>query len=103
MNTNIKIPHRVAIILDGNGRWAKERNKKRTEGHKEGYKNLLKISKYILNRGTKYLSVYAFSTENFNRPQEEVNYLMNLFIKGFKNDTWYFNKENVKVIFSGRK
>lgn len=103
MNTNIKIPHHVAIILDGNGRWAKERNKKRTEGHKEGYKNLLKISKYILNRGTKYLSVYAFSTENFNRPQEEVDYLMNLFIKGFKNDTWYFNKENVKVIFSGRK
>lgn len=99
----VKIPNHVAIILDGNGRWAQKRNKKRTEGHKEGYKNLKKISKYILDKGTKYLSVYAFSTENFNRPQEEVDYLMNLFIKGFKNDTGFFKKENVRVIFSGRK
>lgn len=99
----VKIPNHVAIILDGNGRWAQERNKKRYEGHDEGYKNLKKISKYILDKGTKYLSVYAFSTENFNRPQEEVDHLMNLFIKGFKNDTGFFKKENVKVIFSGRK
>ncbi len=100
---NIKIPNHVAIILDGNGRWAKERNKKRTEGHKEGYKTLKKISKYILNSGTKYLSVFAFSTENFNRSQEEVDYLMNLFMEGFKKDYEYFNKENIKVVFSGRK
>ena len=103
MENLIKIPTHVAIILDGNGRWAKEKNKKRTEGHKVGYENLKKISKYILNKGTKYLSVFAFSTENFNRPQEEVDYLMNLFIQGFKNDFYYFNKENIKVVFSGRK
>ena len=103
MENLIKIPTHVAIILDGNGRWAKEKNKKRTEGHKAGYENLKKISKYILNKGTKYLSVFAFSTENFNRPQEEVDYLMNLFIQGFKNDFYYFNKENIKVVFSGRK
>ena len=103
MENLIKIPTHVAIILDGNGRWAKEKNKKRTEGHKAGYENLKKISKYILDKGTKYLSVFAFSTENFNRPQEEVDYLMNLFIQGFKNDYYYFNKENIKVIFSGRK
>ena len=100
---NLKIPNHVAIILDGNGRWAKERNKKRTEGHKAGYENLKKISKYIFSTGTKYLSVFAFSTENFNRPQEEVDYLMNLFIQGFNMDSGYFNKENIKVVFSGRK
>ena len=80
---NIKIPHHVAIILDGNGRWAQARGLKRTAGHLAGYKNLLDISKYILDKGTKYLSLYAFSTENFNRPQSEVDYLMDLFIKGF--------------------
>ena len=100
---DVKIPNHVAIILDGNGRWAKERGKKRTEGHKEGYKNLKKISKYILNKGTKNLSVFAFSTENFNRPKEEVDYLMNLFITGFKKDKGYFAKENIRVVFSGRR
>ena len=99
----LKVPNHVAIILDGNGRWALEKGKERTFGHKEGYKNLKKISKYILNSGTKYLSVFAFSTENFNRPREEVDFLMNLFLTGFKNDKDYFNKENIKVVFSGRK
>ena len=99
---NIKIPKHVAIILDGNGRWAKERGLKRTAGHLAGYNNLLKLSKYILDKGTKYLSVFAFSTENFNRPAEEVNYLMDLFIKGFNQDRGYFKKENIKVVFSGR-
>lgn len=99
----LKIPNHVAIILDGNGRWAKDRGKKRTEGHKEGYKNLKNISKYILNSGTKVLSVFAFSTENFKRPQEEVDFLMDLFIEGFNKDTGYFKKENIKVVFSGEK
>lgn len=100
---NIKIPNHVGIILDGNGRWAKEKGLKRTAGHLAGYKNLLDISKYIFDKGTKYLSVFAFSTENFNRPQEEVDYLMDLFIKGFSRDSNFFNKENVKVIFSGKR
>jgi len=99
----LKIPNHVAIILDGNGRWAKERGKKRTEGHKEGFERLKYISKYILNKGSKYLSVFAFSTENFKRPQEEVDFLMNLFVQGFKNDSKYFLKENIKVVFSGRR
>ena len=102
-NENIKIPNHVGIILDGNGRWAKARGLKRTAGHLAGYENLLKLSKYVLARGTKYLSVFAFSTENFNRPQEEVDYLMDLFIKGFNRDRGYFNKENIKVVFSGRR
>ena len=100
---NIKIPNHVAIILDGNGRWAKSKGKKRTEGHKAGYENLKKISKYILNRGTKVLSVYAFSTENFKRPQEEVDFLMDLFMKGFNMDSGFFQKENIKVVFSGKR
>ncbi len=100
---NIKIPEHVGIILDGNGRWAKERGLKRTAGHLAGYKNLLKLSKHVLNRGTKYLSVFAFSTENFNRPKEEVDYLMDLFMKGFNQDRGYFAKENIKVVFSGRR
>ena len=100
---NIKIPEHVGIVLDGNGRWAKERGLKRTAGHLAGYKNLLKLSKYVLDKGTKYLSVFAFSTENFNRPQEEVDYLMNLFIKGFNEDRGYFKKKNIRVVFSGRR
>lgn len=97
-----KIPNHVAIILDGNGRWATSKGKKRTDGHYAGYKNLKKLAVYILNKGVKYLSVYAFSTENFNRSDEEVNYLMNLFVNAFREDTQFFNRNNVKVIFSGR-
>lgn len=99
----LKIPNHVAIILDGNGRWAKERGKKRTEGHKYGYQNLKNISKYILNKGIKILSVFAFSTENFQRPKEEVDFLMDLFVEGFNKDANYFQKENIKVVFSGNK
>lgn len=101
--TKLKIPTHVGIILDGNGRWAKERGLKRTAGHLAGYKNLLKLSKYILDKGTKYLSIFAFSTENFARPQEEVNYIMDLFIKAFNKDKGFFQKENIKAVFSGCK
>ena len=97
------IINHIGIIVDGNGRWAKEKGLKRSAGHLAGYKNLLKISKYILNKGTKYLSVYAFSTENFNRPKDEVDYLMNLFMVGFKKDRKYFMEENIKVVFSGKR
>ena len=96
------IPNHVAIIMDGNGRWASIRGYKRSKGHEEGYKTLKKTAKYILDKGVKILTVYAFSTENFKRSKEEVDFLMNLFIKGFKHDCNYFNKENIKVIFSGR-
>ena len=100
---NIKIPCHVGIIMDGNGRWAKERGLNRSKGHEAGYKTLKTTAKYILDSGVKVLSVFAFSTENFNRPKEEIDFLMNLFIKGFKKDSAFFNKENIKVVFSGRK
>lgn len=100
---DLKIPTHVGIIVDGNGRWAKEKGLSRSLGHKEGAKNLEKISTYIINKGVKYLSLYVFSTENFKRSDEEVDYLMDLFTNKFKKDANKYNKENIKVIFSGRE
>ena len=96
------IPTHVAIIMDGNGRWATRQGLKRTDGHYAGYKRLKKTALYILDKGVKYLSVFAFSTENFGRSEEEVSYLMNLFVKAFKSDKKFFVKNNIKVVFSGR-
>lgn len=98
-----EIPNHVAIIMDGNGRWATRKGLKRSEGHYAGYKRLKKTALYILDKGVKYLSVFAFSTENFKRSEEEVNYLMSLFVKAFKSDKKFFIKNNIKVVFSGRK
>ena len=99
----LKIPYHVGIILDGNGRWATEKGLKRSEGHKAGFETLKILSKHVFTRGVKVLSVFAFSTENFNRTKDEVDYLMNLFLKGFKSSIKEFNKNNIKVVFSGRK
>lgn len=97
---DVKINH-VAIILDGNGRWATSRGLKRSLGHKAGFNNLKKLSKHIFKKGIKILSVFAFSTENFKRDKEEVDYLMNLLVKNFKS---LISKDNdVKIIFSGRR
>lgn len=97
-----KLEH-VAIIMDGNGRWATKRNLPRSAGHKAGSDNLKDLSLHILSTGVKVLSVYAFSTENFKRSEEEVNFLMDLFVTMFKKDKKWFNKHNIKVLFSGRK
>lgn len=98
-----KVLNHVAIIMDGNGRWATEKNKKRSYGHKEGFNTLRKLSRHIFRSGVKVLSVYAFSTENFKREKEEVDFLMNLFLKSFKILENELMKEKVKIIFSGRK
>lgn len=98
MMEELKIPNHVGIILDGNGRWAKERGKKRSYGHLQGFNNLKKLSKYIFQRGVKVLSLYCFSTENFKRDQEEVDYLMNLFVSKFKE---LITLKDVKIVFSG--
>ena len=97
------IPNHVAIIMDGNGRWATQRGKKRSEGHLEGSKTLERTAAYIFKKGVKELSVFAFSTENFKRSEEEVTYLMNLIIRLFKKKAEKFNKDNIKVVVSGRK
>ena len=100
MDEDLKIPNHVGIILDGNGRWAKERGKNRSYGHLEGFNNLKRLAKYVFSKGVNVLSVYAFSTENFKRSKEEVDFLMNLFIDKF-NELESFT--DVKIVFSGIK
>lgn len=99
----IRIPKHVGIIMDGNRRWAKEHGKKTIEGHLAGANRIIDLSKYIFKRGVEYLSIYAFSTENFNRSDEEVSYLMGLIIKFFNERAKELNENNIKLLFSGRK
>lgn len=99
----MNVPRHVAIIMDGNGRWALARGLKRSEGHLEGSKTLEKLAVHALDMGVKVLSVYAFSVDNFKRSAEEVDYLMNLFIKSFKTKLNKLLKKGVKVVFSGRR
>lgn len=102
-NKELLIPEHVAIILDGNRRWAKKRGMSAQQGHQAGFDNLEKLSDYIYSKGVKVLSVYAFSTENFKRAKEEVNFLMDLFAIAFKKYFDELNKQNIKVVFSGRR
>ncbi len=74
----MKVPNHIAIILDGNGRWAKSKGMPRNYGHVQGSKTVEKICEEAYRMGVSYLTVYAFSTENWNRPEEEVNALMKL-------------------------
>lgn len=99
----IKIPYHIGIIVDGNGRWAKEKGLSRSMGHLEGSKTLRRISLYAFEQGVKVLSAFVFSTENFKRSKEEVDYLMNLFVKEFGTNFKIFKEKNIKVVFSGEK
>lgn len=98
-----KVPNHVGIIMDGNGRWATSRGKKRSAGHLEGSKTLQRLAIHALKRGVKILSVFAFSTENFSRSKEEVDYLMNLIVDNFKREVSKFRDNNIKVLISGRR
>lgn len=98
-----KVPKHVAIIMDGNGRWAQKRGLKRTKGHQRGADVLKEISEYVYDKGIDVLSVFAFSTENWKRDKEEVDYLMDLFLKAFKKNFDSIKKKGVKVVFSGVK
>ncbi len=100
--SNLKIPNHVAIIVDGNGRWAKERGLSRLQGHDAGFENLKTICEYAGKKGVKIISLYVFSTENFKREKAEVDHLMDLFVSMYKKDKDYFMRNNVKVLFSGR-
>lgn len=98
-----KLKH-VALIVDGNGRWAKQRGKIRSEGHLAGSKMLERIILHAArNTDIEVLSLYVFSTENFKRDKDEVKYLMNLFLKWFTISGKKYSKDNIKIIFSGRK
>lgn len=100
---NNNIPRHVAIILDGNGRWAKAHGMPRTYGHTVGAKNVEKICKAAHDIGIKYLTVYAFSTENWNRPQSEVDALMKLLRQYLKNCMTLSKDNNMRVRVIGDK
>ena len=96
-----KVPEHVAIIMDGNGRWATEKGLPRSFGHNKGVsvlKETIKVSKQL---GCKTLTVYAFSTENWSRPDKEVHFLINLFEKVLKKEIYEINQEGIKIKFIG--
>ncbi len=102
-DNSLIMPRHVAMILDGNRRWAKERGMPSLNGHQKGFENIRDLAPYIINRGVEVLSVYAFSEQNFNRSEEEVNYLMDIFVNMFKKECNKIHNENIKIVFSGRK
>ena len=94
------IPGHIAIIMDGNGRWAKKRGLPRSLGHSAGAKKFKEIARYCNKIGVKYLTVYAFSTENWKRPKEEIDGIMNL-LRDYLKDSTNFKGENIKLRFIG--
>ena len=98
-----RIPTHIAIIMDGNGRWAKSLGKERYEGHIEGVDSVRECIKAALRNGVKYLTLYAFSTENWGRPAEEVNALMELFCKSVMAETAQLVEQGVRVVMIGRR
>ncbi len=103
MSETKKIPQHIAIIMDGNGRWAQLRGKERFEGHLQGVESVRTAIRSASKRGVKYLTLYAFSTENWGRPSEEVEALMELFCKCVVNETPDLKKEGVRVTIIGDK
>jgi undecaprenyl diphosphate synthase len=97
-----KIPIHVGIIMDGNRHWAKERNLPTLEGHRKGYEVMRVMPEWFFSKGVEIVSVYAFSTENWNRKQEEVNYLMKLLGKGLSENFDEFNERGYRLLISGR-
>lgn len=97
-----KLPEHVGFIMDGNGRWAKKRGLPRSFGHREGAKNFKKIVRYCKDIGLKNISFYAFSTENWQRPKDEVDTIMELF-REYIVDVRNFLSENTRMIFLGDK
>jgi undecaprenyl diphosphate synthase len=98
-----KTPTCIGIILDGNRRWAKEKNLHTLEGHRKGMDNLVDTARWVRDRGTKHLIVYAFSTENWNRSEEEVSYLMNMVKEAAEKELSKLSEENVRVRFVGQR
>jgi len=97
-----KIPDHIAVIMDGNGRWARQRGMPRIEGHRRGAASLKEAVKTCAEIGVKYLTVYAFSTENWNRPDAEVSFLMTLFSQTIDREVEELNKNNVRLNFLGQ-
>lgn len=96
-----KIPQHVSIIMDGNGRWAKSRGLERLEGHKEGVESVRACLEFAVEMKIKYLSLFAFSTENWGRPSDEVQGLWALMLKAIERETKYLIKNRVRVLMLG--
>ena len=103
MEQELKIPKHIAIIMDGNGRWAKKRGLPRTVGHTNGAKALQRTIEACKKFGVKTLTVYAFSTENWSRPKEEVDFLMNLFLGYLKKQSKKLIENKIRFITLGDK
>ncbi len=96
-----RLPEHVAVIMDGNGRWAKQRKLDRSMGHVEGVNTVRSITETASELGVKYLTLYTFSTENWNRPKEEVDALMNLIVVAIERETPDLIKNNVRLTMVG--
>ena len=103
MTTDKKIPECIAIILDGNRRWAKAKNLPSLEGHRRGVKRLKEAAHWVRDRGIKHLSVYTFSTENWNRSEEEIFYLLKLFRTVTDDLFKELSEDNIRIKFVGER
>jgi len=101
MNKSLTLPKHVGFIMDGNGRWAKKRGLLRTKGHQEGLETAKKIIKYASDIGIKFVSLYAFSTENWKRAEDEVTFLMLLIKKHLRKEYNFYRDNQIKVVHSG--
>ncbi len=95
------VPRHIAIIMDGNGRWAKARGLPRTEGHKEGLKTAKRSVLDALGAGVSYISLYTFSTENWKRAEEEVGFLMGIIPASLRNELPFYDEHKIRVVHSG--
>ncbi|MGI6333405.1 MAG: isoprenyl transferase [Saccharofermentanales bacterium] len=98
---DLRIPVHLAVIMDGNGRWARKRGLPRTAGHRAGAENLENVCEACIEQGIQYLTVYAFSTENWSRPTEEIDTLMDLFIEFIHRFDTKMAREGIRLRFSG--
>ncbi|HPH05769.1 MAG TPA: polyprenyl diphosphate synthase [Methylotenera sp.] len=96
-----KTPKHIAIIMDGNGRWARKRFLPRVAGHKRGVETVRDVVKYCLNLKVEHLTLFAFSSENWRRPPEEVSFLMGLFMQALQREVQKLHKNNIKLIMIG--
>ncbi|MFA6644671.1 MAG: polyprenyl diphosphate synthase, partial [Bacteroidales bacterium] len=96
-----RLPNHIAIIMDGNGRWATNKGFERGEGHKEGVRAISRVVEAATKASIKYLTLYAFSTENWNRPAEEVNGLMDLMVYAISEETEKLKKNGVRITCIG--
>jgi len=102
MENTFKLPRHVAFILDGNGRWAEERGLSRLEGHRAGVKNIRPVLKYLIQQGVSYVTLYTFSTENWNRPHEEVDGIFHILETSMAKEARELHKNGIKIVHIGR-